>query len=113
MKTKPNENQIAQYGLITYTKKEKGITLISLIVMVILLIILAMVSIKGVLGTGGILTSSTNVANEYVVEQYREQVNQLAQSIIIKDSLLRKNNNKRKYGRRNGRRRLDKNGSAK
>ncbi len=113
MKTKPNENQIAQYGLITYTKKEKGITLISLIVMVILLIILAMVSIKGVLGTGGILTSSTNVANEYVVEQYREQVNQLAQSIIIKDSLLRKNNNKRKHGRRNGRRRLDKNGSAK
>ena len=88
--------------------KEAGITLIALIIMVILLILLAMVSIKAVTGKEGILASSSNIANEYVVQQYGEQIEQLAHSIILKDSLIRKNNNKREYGRRNGKRRLDK-----
>ena len=88
--------------------KEAGITLIALIIMIILLILLAMVSIKAVTGKEGILASSSNIANEYVVQQYGEQIEQLAHSIILKDSLIRKNNNKRKYGRRNGKRRLDK-----
>ena len=107
-------------GFINYTQKqkkemkqgEKGITLIALIIMIILLIILAMVSIKAVTGKEGILASSSNIANEYVVQQYREQIEQLAHSIILKDSLMRKDNNKRKYGRRNGKRRLDKKCSA-
>ena len=88
--------------------KEAGITLIALIIMIILLILLAMVSIKAVTGKEGILASSSNIANEYVVQQYGEQIEQLAHSIILKDSLIRKNNNKRKHGRRNGKRRLDK-----
>ena len=75
--------------------------------MVILLIILAMVSIRGLTGKDGLLTSSSNVANEYVVEQYREQVNQLAHSIILKDSFMREENNNREYGRGYGRRGLD------
>jgi len=95
-------------GFINYTQKQEGITLIVLIIMVILLIILAMVSIKAVTGKEGILASSSNIANEYIVQQYGEQIEQLAHSIILKDSLIRKNNNVRKYGRRNGKRRLDK-----
>ena len=91
---------------------EEGITLIALIIMVILLILLAMVSIKAVTGKEGILASSSNIANEYVIQQYGEQIEQLVHSIILKDSLMRKNNNKRKYGRRNGKRRLDKKCSA-
>ena len=93
--------------------EEKGITLIALIIMVILLIILAMVSIKAVTGKEGILASSSNIANEYVIQQYGEQIEQLVTSIILKDSLIRKNNNVKKYGRRNGKRRLDKKCSAK
>ncbi len=101
-------------GFINHTQKqEKGITLIALIIMVILLIILAMVSIKAVTGKEGILDSSSNIANEYVIQQYREQIEQLVSSIILKDSLIRKNNNFRKHGRRNGKRRLDKKCSAK
>ena len=108
-------------GFINYTQKqkkemkqgEKGITLIALIIMIILLILLAMVSIKAVTGKEGILASSGNIANEYVIQQYGEQIEQLVHSIILKDSLMRKNNNKRKYGRRNGKRRLDKKCSSK
>ena len=99
-------------GFINCTQKQEGITLIALIIMVILLIILAMVSIKVVTGKEGILASSSNIANEYVIQQYGEQIEQLVHSIILKDSLMRKNNNKRKYGRRNGKRRLDKKCSA-
>ena len=95
-------------GFINYTQKQEGITLIALIIMIILLILLAMVSIKAVTVKEGILASSSNIANEYIVQQYGEQIEQLAHSIILKDSLMRKNNNKRKYGRRNGKRRLDK-----
>ena len=83
--------------------EEKGITLIALIIMIILLIILAILSIKAVTGKEGILASSSNIANEYIVQQYGEQIEQLAHSIILKDSLMRKNN-KRKYGRGNGKR---------
>ena len=138
MQTKFKAKSAAHQGFISYTQKyatntnqdvvgenlnsrssktllntEKGITLIALIIMVILLIILAMVSIKAVTGKEGILASSTTVANQYVIEQYREQIEQLVQSIILKDSLLRKNNNNKKHGRRNGKRRLDKKCSAK
>lgn len=101
-------------GLIKHTQKqEEGITLIVLIIMVILLIILAMVSIKAVTGKEGIIASSTTVANQYVIGQYREQIEQLVHSIILKDSLIRKDNNKKEYGRRNGKGRMDKKCCAK
>ena len=58
--------------------------------MVILLIILAMVSIKALTGKEGILASSSNIANEYVIQQYGEQIEQLVHSIILKDSLIGK-----------------------
>ena len=88
--------------------KEKGITLIALIIMVILLIILATVSIKGLTGKEGIFATSSKIGNEHIIVQYGEQVEQLANSIILKDSLKRKDDNNWKYGRRNGKRRLDK-----
>ena len=93
-------------------KSEGGITLISLIVMIILLVILAAVTIRGITGHEGILDSSAQITQTYVIEQYREQVQELARGIILKDSILRKRNNTRKYGRRNGRRILDKNSST-
>ena len=96
-------------GFINHTQKqEKGITLIALIIMVILLIILAMVSIKAVTGKEGILASSAQIGNEYIIQQYKEQLEQLVHSIILKDSLLRKNNHNRKLSRRHRKRRLDK-----
>ena len=76
-------------GFINHTKKQEGITLIALIIMVILILILAAISIKGLTGKEGILASSSNIANEYVVQQYREQIEQLVHSIILKDSLIR------------------------
>ena len=82
------EKPTAQFGLINYTQKqEKGITLIALIIMVLLLIILAMVSIKGLTGNESIIASSTKIANEYVLQQAKEYVEQLARSIILKDLL--------------------------
>ena len=95
------------------TKLEGGITLISLIVIIVLMIILAAVTVRGITGHEGILDSSAEITNTYMVEQYREQVQELAREIILKDSILRKRNNTRKYGRRNARRRLDKNSSSK
>ena len=86
---KTEKNQQPKYGFINRTQKQEGITLIALIIMVILLIILAMVSIKAVTGKEGILASSSNITNEYVIEQYREQIEQLVNSIILKDSLIR------------------------
>ncbi len=77
-------------GFIKHTQKQEGITLIALIIMVILLIILAMVSIKALTGKEGILASSSNIANEYVIQQYGEQIEQLVHSIILKDSLIGK-----------------------
>ena len=112
MKTKYKAKPNCPIGLINNIKKEKGITLIALIIMVLLLIILAMISIKAVTGKEGIFVSSSNITNEYVVQQYGEQIEQLVHSIILKDSLLRKINNKTKHGRRYGKRRLDKKCSA-
>ncbi len=94
-------------------REDKGITLIALLIMVILVVILAAISIKGLTGKEGIFASSSKIGNEYVIAQYGEQVEQLANSIILKDSLARKNHNNRKYGRGNGKRRLDKECSAK
>ena len=93
-------------------KNEGGITLIALVIMILLLVILAAVTIRGITGKEGILDSSTQITKTYIIEQYREQVQELARGIILKDSVLRKRNNTRKYGRRNGRRRLDKNSST-
>ena len=93
-------------------KHEGGITLIALIIMIIILVILAAVTIRGITGHEGILDSSAQIAQTYIVEQYREQVQELARSIILKDSILRKRDDIRKYGRRNGSRKLDKDSSA-
>ena len=93
-------------------KYEGGITLISLIVIIVLMIILAAVTIRGITGHEGILDSSSEITNTYIIEQYREQVQELARGIILKDSILRKRDNTREYGRRNARRELDKNSSA-
>ena len=106
---KNREKPTALKGFINYTQKqEKGITLIALIIMIILLILLAMVSIKAVTGKEGIFSSSTNIANEHVIVHYKEQLEQLVNSIILKDSLLRKNNHTKQHGRRHRERRLDK-----
>ena len=50
---------------------ENGITLIALIIMIILIVILAVVTLKGITGKEGILASSSNIANEYVIQQYK------------------------------------------
>ncbi len=94
-------------------KLESGITLISLIVIIVILVIISAVTIRGITGHEGILDSSSEITNTYIIEQYREQVQELAREIILKDSILRKRNNTREYGRRNARSRLDKNSSSK
>ena len=60
----------------------------------------------------GILDASTEITKTYIIEQYREQVQELARGIILKDSILRKRDNTREYGGGNARRELDKNSSA-
>ena len=95
------------------TKLEGGITLISLIVIIVILVIISAVTIRGITGHEGILDSSSEITNTYIIEQYREQVQELAREIILKDSILRKRDNIREYGRGNARGELDKDSSSK
>ena len=71
----------------TKTKEEKGITLIVLIVTVILLVILTSVVVAQITGDEGIITSTEVATEEYSYIQYKEQIEQLVQGIIMKDSL--------------------------
>ena len=77
------------------------------------MIILAAVTIRGITGHEGILDSSMEITQNYIIEQYREQVQELAREIILKDSILRKRDNTREYGRGNARGELDKDSSSK
>ena len=71
-------------------KEERGLTLIALIVMTIILVILSAVAIRGITGDEGIIVGTETATENYVIEQYREQIQQLVQSIILKDSLVGK-----------------------
>jgi len=63
---------------------ERGITLIALVVSVIILIILAVVSIKGLTGEESIIKVSETATEDYNILQYKEQIEQLRESIILK-----------------------------
>ena len=97
-KVKPNKNALMN-GSINCTQKsrktgkikeERGLTLIALIVMTIILVILSAVAIRGITGDEGIIVGTETATENYVIEQYREQIQQLVQSIILKDSLVGK-----------------------
>ncbi|MCI8518977.1 MAG: hypothetical protein HFJ51_02460, partial [Clostridia bacterium] len=61
---------------------EGGITLISLIVMIIIIIILSIVVI-GKLGNQGLIDVTSDVAENYEVVSYKEQIEQVVHSTII------------------------------
>ena len=98
IKVRPNKNALMN-GYINCTQKsrktckikeERGLTLIALIVMTIILVILSAVAIRGITGDEGIIVGTETATENYVIEQYREQIQQLVQSIILKDSLVGK-----------------------
>jgi len=64
-------------------QNETGITLIALIVTVILLLILSMVTIRSVTGEASVIKQSKTATEEYNILQYKEQIEQLRESIIL------------------------------
>ncbi|MCI9366626.1 MAG: hypothetical protein HFJ54_09165 [Clostridia bacterium] len=64
--------------------KENGITLIALIVTIVLLVVLTAVVIKGITGEEGIIEVSTTATEDYNILQYKEQIEALRESIILK-----------------------------
>ena len=82
-KVKPNK-QGSKLPSIKHTQKEQGITLIAFAVTIILLILLAAVSIKAITGEESILKVSSNATEDYNILQYKEQIEQLRESIILK-----------------------------
>ena len=69
---------------------EDGITLIALIIMIIILVILAAVTIRGLTGNTGIISSTQVAAEEYKIEQYKEQVLELRENAISEYSMMGK-----------------------
>jgi len=86
-KVKPNTNKAIKSPFISCTSKEQGITLISLIVAIIILIILAVVSIRGLTGEESIIKVSETATEDYNILQYKEQIEQLRESIILKSEI--------------------------
>lgn len=84
IKVKPNKNQ-----KIDIIKQETGITLLILILTVIILVILTTVTLI-ITGSGRIITGSEIAVDDFKYQEYKEQIEQVVQSIIINDSLLGK-----------------------
>jgi len=84
---KPNKNKAAKWPFISCTSREQGITLISLIVAIIILIILAAVSIRGIAGEESIIRVSETATEDYNILQYKEQIEQLRESVILKSEI--------------------------
>ena len=84
IKVKPNKNQ-----KIDIIKQEAGITLLILIITVIILVILTTVTLI-ITGSGKIITGSEIAVDDFKYQEYKEQIEQVVQSIIINDSLLGK-----------------------
>ena len=63
--------------------KEKGITLIALIVMVVIIVIIASVTIVNLTGNHNLIDVTTDVANNYEVTSYKEQIEQVMHACII------------------------------
>ncbi|MCI9365638.1 MAG: hypothetical protein HFJ54_03350 [Clostridia bacterium] len=72
-------------------KSDRGITLIVLVVTVILLIILTVVSIRAIAGEEGIIRVSSEATEDYNILQYKEQIEQLRESIILKAEITGEN----------------------
>ncbi|MCI8519119.1 MAG: hypothetical protein HFJ51_03305, partial [Clostridia bacterium] len=68
--------------VINQSPSEGGITLIALIVMVIMIIILSAVVI-GQIGNGGLINVTADVAENYEVVSYKEQIEQVVHSTIV------------------------------
>ena len=98
IKVRPNKNALMN-GYINCTQKsrktckikeERGLTLIAQSSACVILVILSAVAIRGITGDEGIIVGTETATENYVIEQYREQIQQLVQSIILKDSLVGK-----------------------
>ena len=72
-------------------RKEAGITLVALIIMVIVIVILAGITVRGITGREGILDQTMTTANEYNIEQYKEQIATLRDSIVLEYATKGKN----------------------
>jgi len=68
--------------LINKANSQNGITLIALIVMILIIIILSAVVI-GKIGNGGLIDVTADVAENYEVVSYKEQIEQVVHSTII------------------------------
>ena len=80
MKTKVEQNN----------NHESGITLIALIIMIIILVVLAAVTIRGLTGETGIIDTTQVAAEEYKIEQYKEQLLELRENAIAEYSMMGK-----------------------
>ena len=91
MKNQKPKKQGSKIPFIKHTQNEQGITLIALIVTIIILILLAAVSLKAITGEEGILKVSTDATEDYNILQYKEQIEQLRDSIILKYEMTGQN----------------------
>ena len=62
---------------------EGGITLIALIVMIVVIVILSAVVIRGLIGNDSIIDTTTDVAEDYKIVSYKEEIDGVVQSTII------------------------------
>ena len=62
---------------------ERGITLIALIVMIVIIVIIASVSIANLAGRNNLIDVTADVAQNYEVTSYKEQIEQVMYSCII------------------------------
>lgn len=65
------------------SKNEKGITLIALIVMIIVLVIIAAVVVRMISDKNGLMTATTNTAENHTISSYKEQIMTKVQSSIV------------------------------
>ena len=62
---------------------ERGITLIALIVMIVIIVIIASVSIANLAGRNNLIDVTADVAQNYEVTSYKEQIEQVMHACII------------------------------
>ena len=62
---------------------EGGITLIALILMIIIIVIISAVTIRGLTGEHGLIDTTADVAQNYEIISYGEQINEIVHKTII------------------------------
>ncbi len=66
-------------------RSESGITLVALIVTIILLVILTAVVIRNITASDNLIDTTMTAREEYNVKSYKQQIEEVAQSVIVRE----------------------------